>query len=143
MQRHAAPVADRQEGNVHLVPHRLPAVILAAVEAVSHVLPDPIFGKSVWIVFIGLAKNMVGHMVHIPVADKAKTEDSAVEGEIAIHVGGAFPRNDCLQRGWLEVGDKPLRHRKIRNAQQSDLAVTPGLARRPFDGVVEVERLLN
>ncbi len=67
-------------------------------------------------------------------------EQAAVIERVAVEVGGAFPGNDRLQRRRRQIGDEPLVHRVIGNADEADFAVAPGLRRRPFDGVVEVDR---
>ena len=68
-------------------------------------------------------------------------EDAAVEQRVAVDVGEALPRHDRLQRRRLQVGDEPLVDREIGDAGQPDVAVAPRLRRRPFDRVVEVDRL--
>ena len=40
-----------------------------------------------------------------------------------------------------EVGDKPLIDGEIGNAVEADIAVAPGLRRRPFDRVIKIDRL--
>ena len=57
---------------------------------------------------------------------KAEREDAAVITEVAVHVGGAFPRDHRLQRRRLEARDQPLRHREVRDAVGPDAAVAPG-----------------
>ncbi|MGB6754078.1 MAG: hypothetical protein WBE14_00400 [Xanthobacteraceae bacterium] len=60
---------------------------------------------------------------------------------IAIDVGKPLPRNDRLERGRREIGDKPLIDGEIGNAEQTDIAVAPRLRRRPFDGIVKIDGL--
>jgi len=64
-----------------------------------------------------------------------------MEQGVAIEIGEAFPRDDRPQRGRLVIGDEPLVDGEIGNAGEPDIAVAPGLRRRPLDRVVEIDRL--
>ena len=87
------------------------------------------------------AAHDVMHQVRGDPVGHEHAEQAAVEQRVAIDVGEALPRNDRLQRRRLEVGDEPLVDGEIGNARQPDLAVAPRLRRRPFDRVIEVDRL--
>jgi hypothetical protein len=69
------------------------------------------------------------------------TQDTAVPGPIAVPVGRTFPHTNCRQMGWPQRGNEPLVDGVIRNPVDPDLAVAPGLDRRPFDAVKKIFRL--
>ena len=78
-------------------------------------------------------------MRRVPVGHE-QAQNAAVVERIAIEIGKTFPGNDRLERRRLQIGDEPLIDREIGNAEKPDLAVAPRLRRRPFDGVVEIDR---
>ena len=86
------------------------------------------------------ADDVMHEMRQVPVGHE-QAEQSAVEQRIAVKVGKTFPRNDRLQRRRLVIGDEPLVDGEIGYAQQPDLARAPPLRRRPFDRIIEVDRL--
>ena len=94
----------------------------AGVEAVAHVLPQPVVGKRVRIVLLRRAQQVVRHVVVEPVADETETEDAAVVGEVAVHVRRAFPRDDRLQRRRAQARHQPLVHGEVGDAAK----VPPG-----------------
>jgi hypothetical protein len=74
---------------------------------------------------------------------KPRAENAAVIEDVAILVGGAFPRHDAFERWRLEVRHPPLGAREERDADSGNAAVAPRLMAGPFDRVVEVGRLLG
>ena len=87
------------------------------------------------------AADGVMHQVRGEPVGHEHAEDAAVVERVAVDVGKAFPRHDRLQRRRLQIGDEPLVDGVVGNAGEPDLAVAPWLRRRPFDGVVEIDRL--
>ena len=67
--------------------------------------------------------------------------DAAMAVRLAIGIVPALPGADRGQVRRLGRGDTPLVARVVGNAVEPDLAVAPGLNRRPFDAQVEVTRL--
>ena len=112
----------------------------AAVEIVVQPVPQRVGLPAVRLMLRRAAHHVVHQVRGEPVGHE-HAEDAAVEQRIAVDVGEAFPRHDRLQRRRLQVGDEPLVDGEIGDAGQPDLAVAPGLRRRPFDRVVEVDRL--
>ena len=140
VQPEAGPVADAVERHGDLVPLRLRAGQHAAVEVVVHPVPHRV-GLPAIRQSLRRAAHHVVHGVRGDPVGHEHAEDAAVEQRVAIDVGEALPRHDRLQRRRLQIGDEPLVDREIRDAGQPDVAVAPRLRRRPFDRVVEVDRL--
>ncbi len=65
-------------------------------------------------------------------------QDAAVPRPVAIPVGRAFPHADGYEVRRLQGCDQPLVDRVIGDPVDPDLAVAPGLVRRPLDAVVEI-----
>ena len=78
-------------------------------------------------------------MRRVPIGHE-QGEQPAVVQRVAIEIGKAFPGNDRLQRRRLQIGGEPLIDGEIGNAEQPDIAVAPRLRRRPFDGVIKIDR---
>ena len=81
------------------------------------------------------------HQVRRKPIGHEQAENAAVEQGVAVEIGETLPGDDRLQRRRLVIGDKPLVDGEIGNAGKPDIAVAPGLRRRPLDGVVEIDRL--
>src|SRR5207244_3711469 len=96
----------------------------------DHVLPTP----------VAEAVLNVLDLVFVPLAPPRRV-NSPVVCRVAVPVGGALPWTDRGQMRRLELGDRPLVHRVVRNTVQPDLAVAPGLGSGPLNAVVEVLRL--
>ncbi len=143
VQPHAGPVADRPHRQVDVLPLRLLALERAAVEAVAHEPPQHVVLERVGIIAVGPTQHMMRHVRGEPAADEAVGENAAVIEDVAVLVGGAFPRHDAFQRRRLEVRHPPLRAGEERDPDGGDAAVAPGLMTGPFDGVVEIDRLLR
>ena len=101
--------------------------------------PERVGLPAVWRLARG-ATDRVVHQVRGEPVGHEHAEQAAMIERVAIEIGGAFPRNDRLERRRIEVGDPPLVHRVIGNTVEADLAIAPRLRRRPFDGVIEVDR---
>ena len=140
MQAHARPIADGKHRHIDLVPLRLRAAEGAAVEIVVQPEIQRVDLPAVGLLLRGAAEQMMQHMRGEPVGHE-QAQNAAVIERIAIKIGKALPGNDRLERRRRQIGDEPLVDGEIGNAEQPDLAVAPGLRRRPFDGVVEVDRL--
>ena len=139
MQAHAGPVADAEHRDVDLVPLRLRAAERAAVEAVVQPEIQRVDLPGVGQVLRGAAELMMQQVRRVPVGHEQAQEPAVVQ-RVAIDVGKALPGNDRLERRRLQIGGEPLIDREVGNAEKPDLAVAPRLRRRPFDGVVEIDR---
>ena len=140
MQAHARPVADAEHRHGDLVPLRLRAAERAAVETVAEPEMQRIGLPGVRV----MPRRPTHHVMHqvrdVPVGHE-QAEQAAVEQRVAVEIGETLPRDDRLQRRRLLIGRKPLVDGEVGDAGESDLARAPGLRRRPFDRVVEINRL--
>ncbi len=139
VQGHAGPISDREHRHGDPVPLRLRAAKGAAVEAVAEPEMQRVRLPGIGLVPRGAADEMVHHVRHEPVRHE-QAEQPAVEQRVPVEVGETFPWDDGLERRRLVVGDEPLVDREIGDAGEPDRAVAPGLRRRPFDRVVEIDR---
>ena len=112
----------------------------AAVETVGEPEMQRVDLPCVRLMAGGAADEVMHHVRHQPVGHE-QAEDAAVKQRVAVKVGKALPGNDRLERRRLVVGDEPLIDRVIGDAGETDRAVAPGLRRRPFDRIVEVDEL--
>ena len=159
MQPLPAPVARGQHGHRDPVPHRRAVPVIVVVERVSEDIAAqiaPVFRQL--IVRQGLipAYRPAGDPAHralfaaavlhrldlhvVPVFPE-RADDAAMVRHVAVPVGGALPDAHRGEVRRLHRGDVPLVDRVVGNAGQADLAVAPGLRRRPFDTVVKILRL--
>ena len=141
--RRCRPMPDQlptlKHRHVDLVPLRLAAAKGAAVEIVAQPEMQRVDLPAVRHLLRGAPQQMMQQMRGVPIGHE-QTEQPAVVERIAIEIGKALPGNDRLQRRRLQIGGEPLIDREIGNAEQPDIAVAPRLRRRPFDGVVEIDR---
>ena len=142
VQPHAAPVARGEHRHVDAVPRSAALIEPAGVEVVAHVLPQPVVRKSVRVVLLRLAQQVVRYVVVEPIGHESEAEQAAVVGKVAVHVGRAFQRDHRLEGRRAQPRHQPLVHREIGDADGADPSVAPALPGRPFDAVVEVHRLL-
>src|SRR6266508_3318853 len=111
-------------------------------------LPTAHIGTSIlshcacWLLNTPLSR-LVRHMGGEPADNEARTENAAVIKNVAVLIGSAFPWHDAGERWRLEVCYPPLGAREERDANGGDAAVAPRLMPRPFDRIVEVDRLLR
>ncbi len=143
VQSHARPVADRPHRNIDLVPLRLLVLERTAVQTVAHEAPEHVVLKRVGIVLVGAPQQVVRHMGGEPADNETRAENAAVIKNVAVLIGSAFPRHDAGERWRLEVRHPPLGACEERDADGGDAAVAPRLMPRPFDRIVEVDRLLR
>ena len=82
------------------------------------------------------------HAANLPgvPAQRHHVDDAAVAVDIAVEIGGPFPHAYRRQVRRLQRGHLPFIHRVIGNSVQTDLAVAPGLDRRPFDAIAVILR---
>src|SRR6201989_576855 len=139
MQRHAGPVANREQWHVDLVPLRLGAAESATIEIIAQPKMERIDRPCIRKLLRSAADSMMHQMRGEPVGHE-HAEDTAMEQRVTVDVGESFPRDNRLQRRRLLIGGEPLINLEIRNARKADITVAPRLRCCPFDGVIKINR---
>jgi hypothetical protein len=157
----AAPVGAREERHADLGDIRRPGAIPVVIERPAHhVVPDvdavgvelllrqrrPGDGHAGDRVAAAAFADAVlnGAGLDLRPALGEFRQDAALPHHVAVVVVVPLPRDDRRQVLRIALGDAPLRHRVVRDAEHPDLAAAPRLRAGPFDallGVVGLPRL--
>ena len=151
MQALPAPIGGREQGHFHLVPvrhTRLPELVgVELARQTILVKIAPILAEFLFRQSLRSRHPVAGHAaleapraapvlqrINLrlrPTLDEATAEDAAMMRHVAIEIGGAFPGANGGEVLGLQRGRLPLVLGVVGDAVEADLAVRPGLLRRP------------